>query len=125
MALNSGPVLVLTWCYTHHYNMAHCNAHLTHATKSTTGLVGMGPFCSVSFNPLALFGGPTPSRTLSRHVGGGGAYQSVQQLQLQRGHSVAELGGVGARLLATFQQLKERGVHVEGLGGPCSETLKV
>jgi len=53
------------------------------------------------------------------------AYQSVQQLQLQRGHGVAELGGVGARLLAALQQLKEGGVHVEGLGGPRPETLKV
>ena len=49
----------------------------------------------------------------------------MQQLQLQRGDGVAELGGVGAGLLATLQQVEQGRVHVEGLGGPRSQPLVV
>lgn len=51
--------------------------------------------------------------------------QSVQQLELQRGHSAAELGSIRTGLLATLQQLKQSSVHVEGLRGSSPKPLKV
>lgn len=39
-------------------------------------------------------------------------HQSLQQLELQRGHRATELGGVGTGLLAALQQLKQGGIHV-------------
>ena len=49
----------------------------------------------------------------------------MQQLELQGRHGAAELGGVRAGLLAALQQLKERRVHVERLGGPRAKPLEV
>ena len=51
-------------------------------------------------------------------------HQPVQQLQLQGGHASVELGGVGAGLLAALEQLKESGVHAEGLGRPRAQPLE-
>lgn len=42
--------------------------------------------------------------------------QSVQQLKLKWGDAATKLGSKGAGLLATFQQLKECSVHIQGLG---------
>lgn len=51
--------------------------------------------------------------------------QSVQQLQLQWGYTAAELGGKGARLLATFQQLKQGSIHIQGLSRPGTKAFKI
>lgn len=55
----------------------------------------------------------------------GQTHQSVQELELQWRHCAAKLGSIGTGLLAALQQLKQRCVHVEGLGGSGPQAFKV
>ena len=49
----------------------------------------------------------------------------MQKLELQWRHCAAKLGSIRTSLLATLQQIKQRCIHAEGLGGSGAKAFEV